>query len=75
MAASATIARKYPATAHIPGLGPPGTVCLGCQHFRRKAHAVIGECHKATEFRGGKPIIDVPPTTSACKYYSGVEQQ
>lgn len=60
--------RRYAATAHIPGGGPPDTMCCQCGHFARK-HTVNGECRKATEFRHGDRVADVPPSTAACKYF------
>lgn len=61
--------RKHSATAHIPGLGPPDTMCVQCIFFPREKNRVNGECRKATEFRGGERIADVGPSTAACKYY------
>lgn len=63
------VPRKHPAMAHIPGGGPPDTMCIQCRHYARKKNQINGECTKATEFRSGHGIVDVPPSMASCKYF------
>lgn len=64
-------AAKYPATAHIPGLGPANLCCRDCVSYNRPDRTKqTGECVLATKFRGlKKGLQDVPAHSPACKYF------
>jgi len=61
--------------AHIPGGGPAGATCGGCNHLARKTWQhqrltrAIAWCRKAADLAGVKSGRALAPTTPACKYW------